>query len=58
MDKAETEPELAYAINADAVRAIGEEALAIGAGVIHFSTDYVFAGTATTPYTEEDATAR
>jgi dTDP-4-dehydrorhamnose reductase len=56
VDKAESEPELAYAINAEAVRAIGEEALAIGAGVIHFSTDYVFDGSASAPYRETDAT--
>jgi dTDP-4-dehydrorhamnose reductase len=57
VDKAENEPELAYAINAEAVRAIGEEARAIGAGVIHFSTDYVFPGTGTAPYVEADETA-
>jgi len=56
VDKAESEPELAYAINRDAVRAIGEEAQAIGAGVIHFSTDYVFDGTKNGPYFEEDIT--
>jgi dTDP-4-dehydrorhamnose reductase len=56
VDKAESEPELAYAVNRDAVRAIGEEAAQIGATVIHFSTDYVFAGTGTTPYVETDAT--
>jgi dTDP-4-dehydrorhamnose reductase len=56
VDKAENEPELAYAINAEAVRAIGEEARAIGAGVVHFSTDYVFDGTASVPYVETDAT--
>lgn len=56
VDKAESEPELAYAINRDALRAIGEEAVQIGATVIHFSTDYVFAGTGTAPYTETDAT--
>jgi dTDP-4-dehydrorhamnose reductase len=56
VDKAESEPELAYAINRDAVRVIGEEAQRIGACVIHFSTDYVFAGTGTTSYTEQDAT--
>lgn len=56
VDKAESEPELAYAINAEAVRAIGEEARAAGAGVIHFSTDYVFDGTGTKPYLETDAT--
>jgi dTDP-4-dehydrorhamnose reductase len=56
VDKAESEPELAYAINAEAVRAMGEEARAIGAGVIHFSTDYVFDGSASAPYRETDAT--
>jgi len=56
VDKAESEPELAYAINAEAVRAIGEEARVIGAGVIHFSTDYVFDGSASAPYRETDAT--
>jgi dTDP-4-dehydrorhamnose reductase len=56
VDKAETEPELAYAINRDAVRAIGEEAQRIGAAVIHFSTDYVFDGTGERAYSETDPT--
>ena len=56
VDKAESEPELAYAINAEAVKVMGEEAKAIGAGVIHFSTDYVFDGSARAPYRETDAT--
>jgi len=55
VDKAESEPHLAHAINAEAVHAIGEEARNHGAGVIHFSTDYVFSGTGTVPYTETDA---
>jgi dTDP-4-dehydrorhamnose reductase len=54
VDKAESEPELAYAVNRDAVRAIGEEADRIGAAVIHFSTDYVFDGTGTVAYVETD----
>ena len=57
VDKAESEPDLAHAINAEATQAIGEEARAIGAGVIHFSTDYVFSGTGTTPYMETDTPA-
>ena len=57
VDKAESEPELAYVINAEAIKAIGEEAHSIGAGVILFSTDYVFNGTGTIPYVETDATA-
>ena len=56
VDRAESEPELAYAINAEAVRVIGEEARAVGAGVLHFSTDYVFNGAGTSPYVETDAT--
>jgi dTDP-4-dehydrorhamnose reductase len=56
VDKAESEPELAYAINAEAVGVMGQEARAIGAGVIHFSTDYVFDGSAKAPYRETDAT--
>jgi len=56
VDKAEAEPELAYAINRDAVRVIGEEAQKIGAAVVHFSTDYVFDGQGSTPYVETDAT--
>ncbi len=56
VDRAESEPALAYAMNADAVQVIGEEAHAIDAGVIHFSTDYVFDGAGTTAYVETDAT--
>ena len=57
VDKAESEPELAYAVNAEAVRVIGEEAQAIHAGVIHFSTEYVFDGSGRKPYVETDVTA-
>ncbi|WP_260736308.1 dTDP-4-dehydrorhamnose reductase [Tunturiibacter lichenicola] len=56
VDRAESEPQLAYAVNAEAVQIIGEEARAIGAGVIHFSTDYVFDGLSEIPYVETDAT--
>ena len=56
VDKAESEPELAYAINAEAPRVLGEEARKIGAAVIHFSTDYVFDGTSTSRYIETDVT--
>jgi dTDP-4-dehydrorhamnose reductase len=56
VDKAESEPGLAAAINTDAPRILAEEAQKIGAAILHFSTDYVFAGEGTTPYTEEDAT--
>lgn len=54
VDKAESEPELAFAINAEAPRVFGEEAQKTGAVVIHFSTDYVFDGSKTSPYVEND----
>lgn len=54
VDRAESEPELALAINGIAPGAIAEEAKLIGAAIIHYSTDYVFDGTKTTPYTESD----
>lgn len=56
VDKAESEPELAYAINAEAPRVLAEEAAKVGAKLIHFSTDYVYAGTKQGAYVEEDAT--
>jgi dTDP-4-dehydrorhamnose reductase len=56
VDKAESEPELAAAINAAAPRVFAEEAKRIGAAVIHFSTDYVFDGAKAAPYMEADAT--
>ncbi|HEY1984468.1 MAG TPA: dTDP-4-dehydrorhamnose reductase [Terracidiphilus sp.] len=57
VDKAESEAELAYAINADAPQAFGKAAAELGIPVIHFSTDYVFNGEGTTPWIETDATA-
>lgn len=56
VDKAESEPEAARAINAIAPGIIGEEAAAIGASVIHYSTDYVFRGDGTEPWTESSPT--
>ncbi|MGH7998933.1 MAG: dTDP-4-dehydrorhamnose reductase [Brasilonema sp.] len=54
VDKAESEPELAMAVNGTAPGVIAEEAKLLGAGVIHYSTDYVFNGHQATPYTEQD----
>ena len=56
VDKAETEPELAHAINATAPQILAEEAARLNAAFIHFSTDYVYDGTKATPYVEDDAT--
>ncbi|MHB8302207.1 MAG: dTDP-4-dehydrorhamnose reductase [Acidobacteriaceae bacterium] len=56
VDKAESEPELARRINADAVGVLAAEAKAVGAAMIHYSTDYVFDGTKASPYVEEDPT--
>lgn len=55
VDKAEEEPDLAMAINGTAPGILAEEARRLGAAVIHYSTDYVFDGTKSGPYTEEDA---
>ena len=55
VDKAEDEEDKAFAINAAAVQNLAKAAGACEAYLIHISTDYVFDGTKTTPYTEEDA---
>lgn len=54
VDKAETETELANAINGTAPRIMAEEAQKLGSAIIHVSTDYVFDGGKNTPYIEED----
>lgn len=56
VDQAESEPELAFAINASAPGVFAEEAAALGIPLIHYSTDYVFDGSKPAPYTEDDAT--
>lgn len=56
VDRAESEPELARAINAVAPGILGEEAKKLDAWVIHYSTDYVFDGTKQGAYVETDAT--
>ena len=54
VDKAESEPELAMAINGTAPGIMAEAAQRIGAAIIHYSTDYVFNGTQAQPYREAD----
>ncbi len=54
VDRCETHPDEAHRINALAVQTLGEIAASKGARALHISTDYVFDGAKTTPYTEED----
>jgi dTDP-4-dehydrorhamnose reductase len=56
VDKAETEPDLAFAVNERGARAVAHGAREAGAPLIHLSTDYVFDGLKPTPYVEEDST--
>ncbi|MBY0346650.1 MAG: dTDP-4-dehydrorhamnose reductase [Hydrotalea flava] len=56
VDKAETEQQQAYAINAEAVNTLAKACAATNAGFISFSTDYVFDGTQNKPYKPDDAT--
>ena len=54
VDRAESDETAAHAINADAPAVIAQEAKKIGAGVVHYSTDYVFDGLKKSPYEESD----
>lgn len=54
VDHAESEPELAHAVNAQAPRTMAEEATRLNAWLLHFSTDYVFDGSGNTPWKESD----
>jgi dTDP-4-dehydrorhamnose reductase len=54
VDKAESEPELAHKVNAEAPGMIGALLSERGVPIIHYSTDFVFAGDADRPYREED----
>ncbi|RPI42085.1 MAG: dTDP-4-dehydrorhamnose reductase [Betaproteobacteria bacterium] len=54
VDKAESEPALAMAINGLAPGILAEEARRIGGSIIHYSTDYVFDGDKPEPYVEDD----
>lgn len=57
VDKAESERELAFAINAEGAGAVARAAARMGVPLVHVSTDYVFSGDKLEPYTEGDAPA-
>lgn len=56
VDKAESEPELARTVNAEAPGVIAQAAREVGAALVHYSTDYVFDGSGTAPWREDAAT--
>ncbi len=56
VDAAESDPDGAYAANAIAPGIMAEEAVALGSGLIHLSTDYVFDGSGSKPWSETDPT--
>lgn len=55
VDKAESEREQAFRVNAEAVGVLARAAADVGALLVHYSTDYVFPGHGTRPWREEDA---
>ena len=57
VDKAESEPALARTLNATAPGVLAQEAAALGALLVHYSTDYVFDGSGTRPWVETDTPA-
>ena len=54
VDKAESQPELAMAVNGVAPGVMAEEMAKLGGLMIHYSTDYVFDGTKRTPWVDDD----
>ena len=57
VDKAESEPDLAQLLNATTPGVLAQEAAKTGALLVHYSTDYVFDGSGSRPWTESDAPA-
>lgn len=56
VDQAESEPELAHTINAEAPAVLARQARELGAWLVHYSTDYVFDGGGERPWRESDRT--
>ena len=56
VDRAESEPELALAVNATGAGVVARAATRLGLPLVHISTDYVFSGEQAAPYREDDAT--
>jgi dTDP-4-dehydrorhamnose reductase len=56
VDKCESEPDLAHALNAASPAVLAREAKALGAWLMHYSTDYVFDGSGSTPWVEDSPT--
>ncbi|MDR2129491.1 MAG: dTDP-4-dehydrorhamnose reductase [Burkholderiaceae bacterium] len=56
VDKAESQADLAWRVNAEAPAALAREAAALGAWLVHYSSDYVFDGSGQRPWQEGDAT--
>ncbi len=54
VDKAENEEDLAYKVNAEAVKMMVEEAEKYNTAIVHYSTDYIFDGEKDRPYLEDD----
>jgi dTDP-4-dehydrorhamnose reductase len=57
VDRAESETERAFAVNADGAGIVARTAAAQGLPLVHLSTDYVYAGTGTAPYREDQPIA-
>jgi dTDP-4-dehydrorhamnose reductase len=56
VDKAESDADVARAVNADSPAVLAREAKSLGAWLVHYSTDYVFDGSGSTPWVEDSPT--